>query len=524
MSFIKQKIRWTKKPDSDVRIDSSHPFAENIKFAMWTGDGGNLQHFDAATGKLYPRSSATYSSRKVDMHGRFTDFAGTGTSTFDAIQLGDPPELQISEEITILAGVMPTALQPSNWGRIVAKDDIWGLIVQDYPNDGQLSFRVNGTGLNGSAQLVNDVYYDLAVTYKSGDKNIYIDGVLDANTTGQTGSITTAGDVSIGERPAQTNRHFIGGIYYVVVVDKALSQKEIQEFRSNPTKILAPQVRYIPFEVSAAGGVINSITLSDNLDVTDPELKAYRELFALLSSNIELVDVVIISLQQTAGQNTRLLNDELVIVDNLIKFATLFKLVNENVELSDSLSKTLETFKLLSEGIDLSDSLISELTGLIVRNLTDDIEISEEVNHYSQLFKLFNDGLDITDSLLTLTGTVVVRLLQDGLDITDAISITIIRNKLVSLLDNVTISDDLIKSLESLKVLSDNLDVSDALIKSLVQALKERLLSDNISVSDSISIALQTALIAASLIKSDLELKAIITSILMKDINTDLEN
>jgi len=224
---------------------------------------------------------------------------------------------------------------------------------------------------------------------------------------------------------------------------------------------------------------ISSVTLSDNIDVTDPDLMVYKEIFNLLTDNILLADVLIVTLRSTA--KTVVLSDDLLVIDNLIKFTQIFKILSENTEVSDALLKSSDLVRQLSETLNLDDSLLVAL------------------------------------------GKVVTVALNDSLSVSDEILLDTIRNKLVVLLSNITVSDDLLKSMEFLKLLNSDLTVSDDLIISLIKSLRERILVDNLSVFDSLSVTLTTALIAAGLIKFDIELKTIVTRLLERTIDTDLE-
>jgi len=294
------------------------------------------------------------------------------------------------------------------------------------PNDGtQRTFRVDVSAAEYNIRTaIGDTGFAQGYQYFQFKDDTTVISTVDDTDGTSTDNYTDASGVNRTEAAwaadnAAVNHTFSSTIFRVIIGSTAL--------QSDSTTIA-----HLFLEEVAAGGTVNSRTLSDSIDITDPELKAYRELYKLLTDNIELVDIIIISLQTSVKEIT--LIDEIEVVDNLIKFATLFKLLSENVILSDSVNKSLEAFKALTENISLSDSVLASL------------------------------------------GKVISKLLSDNIDIKDSSLIDILRNTLRSLVDNVTVTDELFKSLESLKVLSDNVDISDALTKSLIQALRERLL------------------------------------------------
>ena len=455
------KKQWVKKPVQFTLADWANPLSKGLIKALVVNEGGGFNLHDAIGRKNATLPNTTSWVR--DINGLSINTIGfTGGQ---GVNLGKMPELN-SNEFTILMGVSRPAASAYRLFMPLAGIQI------SWWSDGNIYYDIVDE-VNRIVVNVPNGYHNFAFTLGNGTKRIYDNGeeigsAVESDTPNNAGDNYWFTNSDIGEHKG----------FYLYVYDRELNPLEIKSLHSNPYQLLQPKTTYIT--LPAAGGTVNSRTLSDNVEVIDPELKAYKELFKLLSENADLVDSIIVTLKAAVKEVT--LSDNIIIIDNLIKFATLFKLTSDNIALSDGLNKSLETFKLLSENIDLSDSLIVSI------------------------------------------GKVISNLLSDNLDVTDSAIIDVIRNTLKMLTDNVAVTDELLKSLESLKLLSDNINVTDDLIISLVRTLRERLLSDNVSITDSLSVTLTTALIAASLIKSDLEIKNIVSFLTLKHIDTDLEN
>jgi len=241
----------------------------------WVSDKGAFYIFNQTSGDLIDvslnnvigaKESESIVTWRNSKKGRIAHFNNSNSAGVTyGFNLGDPRSLEISDEITILSGVkVPSNPGGPNWARIISKTnggtgDNWGVSLQDPPNARELGFRINNNSLGGSALVANQ-YHDLAFTYKSGDKRIYIDGNIDVTDT-QTGSITTSGVVKIGSHGSADDRGLFGEIYYLYIIPRSLSQKEVRNISENPWSVFEPpsQRIFVP-AVSGVTGKSNPLS------------------------------------------------------------------------------------------------------------------------------------------------------------------------------------------------------------------------------------------------------------------------
>lgn len=245
MSILRPK--WQRIPSQIVGLDSSHPLRRNIKFAMYPGAvGQGIQHLDLHSGEFFTRDNPTRATYKKDKRGGFLSFNPASTTNFSEIELLQPPELKGLTEITVLSGVIRTGNQSSGFGRVISRTnggsgDDWSTTLNADSGGAAVRWRVNGNSLTGATSLVNGTYYDIANTYKAGERLIVLNGELDASDT-LSASLPDDQNISIGAHPSSNSRELTGDIYYVVVLDRAMSLEEVKTFQKNPYQILSPLV------------------------------------------------------------------------------------------------------------------------------------------------------------------------------------------------------------------------------------------------------------------------------------------
>lgn len=250
----------TKLPSQVLGLNPGDSLRKNIKFCMYMGQtGANFTDLHRQDRYTVVGSTATWDYR-IGPRGRHLFLNPAGSSVYGRILLGQPKDLEFSgaDQFTILSGFVRTEDQPAGWGRIVCRTngstgDDWGLILANDAGGGYARFRINGINLNGSTVLTNGKMYHSACTYKQGDRKLYLNGKIDASDT-YSGTLANDQDIGIGYNPGSNgDRAFSGEIYYVVILDRALTGAEIKAFHQNPYRILNQQSYFLPLEYTVGG-------------------------------------------------------------------------------------------------------------------------------------------------------------------------------------------------------------------------------------------------------------------------------
>lgn len=116
-------------------------------------------------------------------------------------------------------------------------DSGWVTGISDSTNN-VLKFYLGSTTLFSSTTLSNQVWYNVAITYDSGNPKIYINGVLDASSSNTINYV--AGNTlnnQIGRLSGLAIQYFYGRIGNVMYYNRALSATEItQNFNAQKSR------------------------------------------------------------------------------------------------------------------------------------------------------------------------------------------------------------------------------------------------------------------------------------------------
>ena len=153
-----------------------------------------------------------------------------GASTNTNITIANNSHLNLANELSISVWVNPTSWPTSDLRTIASKDT-------NYEFHLNTSGRVNwwwGTGnFTGSSAVPLNTWTHIALTYKSGEQKIYINGVEDGSAT-YTGTLPqNTLPFYIGVDYNYPSRTFDGAIDEVKIFDRALSQTEVSSVYSN---------------------------------------------------------------------------------------------------------------------------------------------------------------------------------------------------------------------------------------------------------------------------------------------------
>ncbi len=148
------------------------------------------------------------------------------------VQINDPGgsfALDLPDELTVTAWIQPASIPSSDLQTIVSKDENFEFHIN---TSGQIFWWWGGGSrqltMTGAPLQANGTWYHVAITYKSGEQKIYINGV-DRGTNNATGTLTLNNDpVLIGTDLAFNSRTFNGLIDEVKIYDGALTQSQIQ--------------------------------------------------------------------------------------------------------------------------------------------------------------------------------------------------------------------------------------------------------------------------------------------------------
>ena len=219
------------EPCEDRTMLSVSPFNSGDVTAHWTFDVNTEDTNGAFIGTLNNGASLTTNG-----------IAGGGLSldgVDDYFSIGNPEELQILNEITLAAWIVPETA--SGVQNIIAKG------YSTHPN-GEIFLRIaNGkyqvgswTGSEHLAEFVipsSDIgeRVHLAGTYDGTTWRLYRNGVEIASTVDNTGAVEVDGAWAVGARGTGTERFYSGVIDEVVISSTAYTAQEIAALASIPT-------------------------------------------------------------------------------------------------------------------------------------------------------------------------------------------------------------------------------------------------------------------------------------------------
>jgi hypothetical protein len=163
------------------------------------------------------------------------EFDGSG----DYVNFGNPPDLTITQEITVMCWFKVAAFSKT-WETILAKGDNSYRLSRGGGTGDATHFGVSGTSadyFNGTTIVTDDQWHHIAGVFNGTQAMIYIDGVLDT-AVASTGSINVSSyALYIGENSQATGRHLTGLIDDVRLYNKALSLEEIQQAMRGDTSL-----------------------------------------------------------------------------------------------------------------------------------------------------------------------------------------------------------------------------------------------------------------------------------------------
>lgn len=286
----------------------------------------------------------------------------------------------------------------------------------------------------------------------------------------------------------------------------------------------------------AAGGTVYERTLSDNVDIVDPQTRSQAMGRALLSA-LDLTDggaesftnteayarnaVVIadlISRAVTGPAGTvydRTLQDYIDANELTLRKSTQYniemydsvdsiadavssavasivgRVLSSSVNVSDFISRTALLIRLVSDNTVVTDTIVADIVRNIARNLQSNVNINDVINvaKYLTIERVLQSNLSVTDAITSSMASVIGRILSSSVSVSDFISRVSLVSRLLQ--DNTEVSDSvvIIKLLILDRTLVDLVNVNDSIIRTvLTVGTIERILQDSINVFDELAV------------------------------------
>jgi hypothetical protein len=112
-------------------------------------------------------------------------------------------------------------------------DNNIGFLIQGQSGN-NFRFYSNESNISSNATVADDSWHNIVVTVSNGSVNIYVDGLLDVNSSGGSAGITTT-KIGIGSYDDGSYDHLNGQIDAVGIWNRALSDAEVAELYNNGT-------------------------------------------------------------------------------------------------------------------------------------------------------------------------------------------------------------------------------------------------------------------------------------------------
>ncbi|AKG91304.1 WD40-like repeat protein [Geoglobus ahangari] len=246
----------------------------------------------------------------------------------DYVDLGNKPEFQITNNITIAAWVKHNTGSPGSWEDIIMKGNTaYGL--QFYQTEGYFTFHLTAAGggwknLPSTVKPQAGVWYHVVGTYDGKTQRIYINGVLN-NEVNDTFTINTNSyPLTIGYKVALDNSYLNGVVDDVRIYNRALTPEEVKMlyystlwkhndtdwfFYTNITNLSEGKYTYYALANDTVGNRNASKTLVNVIDTTPPQISvaAPSTIYRATSANITVTVTDAHPLSYTAYRNGSLI-------------------------------------------------------------------------------------------------------------------------------------------------------------------------------------------------------------------------
>jgi len=248
-------IHLLQKPLLGVPVNWSHPLARGLVGCWLMNEGGGDKIYDLSGN----RNMGIFAAGSASPTWKPGKFGGTlyfgGDDYIDVSDSSSLNNISTTGAISIVVSFRATDLSGTIIRRLVSK--LYTCFDFFYMCSGDtIQFDVNAAPLVGSVLTANQVYHTVATYDKNaGDNNqkIYLNGLLNAQTTETNGLVANDNVLRIGSYPTLARPH-IGDIDYIYLYNRALSAAEIAQLYREPFAMFDRPSIGLLYVVPPAGG------------------------------------------------------------------------------------------------------------------------------------------------------------------------------------------------------------------------------------------------------------------------------
>lgn len=414
--MISRKIPWTSQPQYPVQIDWSNPLTRGL-----VGLFDSVNSIDLVDNGFPSTNSVT---QGVVSKGRIANFSNS------AQIYPHKPRYAVTGALTIFTPLVVTSL--ANYSGILSKSSDYStfpfeLRLGASPTTSEINFERGGGGtasaFKGSGSLISanpGVVQYLVVRCISGDINIAPDVFVNkAKTTlGRNGYATITGTASdngsalrVGNR-FDTTTYLNGGIQYLGLWNRALSDSEILSLSDNPWQIFKSQSRRI-FVASAAGGTVWNVSVSESITLADT-LSSIAAFQSAQAESIALVDS-----QSVTNLAVASLSEAMTLSDTPSAGTVTGASIAEAITLAESVSSSALYAVSLAEALTLADAVTSALTA--AASVAEAIALSEAASVTADFNVSIAESVALADSSST-SGQVTSADITESIALADALT------------------------------------------------------------------------------------------------------
>lgn len=215
------------KPLIGVKPDLSHPYAKNLQAYWLMNDMSGPQVLDLSGHKHhgFMQNNYIWFGDALNVNLVNTIWVNCAVTDFPTIDSGN---------YTVMAIVLLPISLPADYGAILAFDDInpfWGRFTAA---DSKLAIYDGGFKDRSTTQINDGLWHQVAYVRNGTGANeteFFLDGKSDGLTT-HADAIVLPSTLRIGHSPSAT--YLSGGIWSVMIWDRALPHKEVDDFQTDP--------------------------------------------------------------------------------------------------------------------------------------------------------------------------------------------------------------------------------------------------------------------------------------------------
>ena len=244
-------LPWIHKPPYGVKLNRSHPLTQGL-VACWLFNeyGGDIAY------DMCSKFHGDIITLGNDIVSWYAEYLRNETrDSADYVDVGAFPQLS---RVSIATDLKPNSGESGSYDRVIHRgnSDGYGFVLRHHLNTFIfLDHRVTAsTNLRTPTIVANESHHIVATSDRDTNQKLYMDGVNCTGTmTDRPGS--TSSDLVFFRRSNTISNSFGGGIKYIYIWDKVLTEAEAVSLYINPYQIFAPLFN-IGVDPEAAGGSV----------------------------------------------------------------------------------------------------------------------------------------------------------------------------------------------------------------------------------------------------------------------------